>query len=72
MNPRTEQLRNIMHKYNLSCADVGEILDRTPQTVRLWRCKNQTRAIPDHALKVLENDVRNRKPVPEPIIGGVL
>lgn len=53
MNERTEQLRAIMTEHQLSTADVGKILKRAPMTVRVWRCKNGSRTIPDHSLKLL-------------------
>lgn len=54
MNERTEQLRDIMSAHRLSAAEVGEILNRNPQTVRVWRSKYDARIIPADALNVLK------------------
>lgn len=51
---RTERLRQIMARHKLSAQAVGDILDRSAQTVRGWRCKYDKRAIPVNELKLLE------------------
>jgi hypothetical protein len=54
MDHRTETLRKLMSAHKLDCAAVGEILGRTAQTVRVWRCRYDQRTIPSDALKVLQ------------------
>lgn len=56
MHERTERLINIMTEHNLSCRDVGTILDRTEQTVSIWRCSHKPgqRVIPGYLLELLE------------------
>lgn len=60
MNERTAKLRALMAKHKLQAADVAEILDRTPQTVRVWRCDYEARTIPADALRVLEMTLAQR------------
>lgn len=57
MTSRTEQLRDLMAAHKLSVAQVGAILHRTPTTVRIWRCKDDRRQIPEHALQLLRTKV---------------
>lgn len=54
MTNRTEQLHQLMTEHGLSPAKVGKLLDRSPQTVRIWRCKSDARTIPAHALELLK------------------
>lgn len=54
MTTRTEQLRELMKAHDLSTEEVGELLNRRPQTVRIWRCKNDARQIPEHSLELLK------------------
>lgn len=54
MNERTARLRALMAAHKLKAADVAAMLDRTPQTVRVWRSAYDARTIPAHALKLLE------------------
>lgn len=53
-NNRTEQLHKIMQDLRLNSAEVGAILGRTAQTVRVWRSIHESRTIPADALKILE------------------
>lgn len=53
MNDRTKQLHALMAAHKLDCAAVGEILGRTVQTVRVWRCDYEARTIPADALRLL-------------------
>ncbi|QMP19214.1 hypothetical protein [Pseudomonas phage Persinger] len=53
MTTRTEQLHQLMAEHGLTPAKVGELLNRKPQTVRIWRCKDDRREIPEHALELL-------------------
>jgi hypothetical protein len=50
---RTKKLRELMARHRLTAADVGEILDRDPHTVRVWRVKKTTRPIPQAMLELL-------------------
>lgn len=50
---RTEQLKKIMWQHYLTAAAVGAELNRSPSTVRAWRCVNDKRTIPEHALQLL-------------------
>jgi hypothetical protein len=46
-----------MKAHGLSPAAVGQILGRSAQTVRVWRCKWDGRVIPDMALALLEKSI---------------
>lgn len=59
MNERTERLRALMKAHKLDAADVAQILQRTPQTVRVWCCAND-QTIPADALRVLELTLATR------------
>lgn len=54
MGDRTQRLRALMTHHKLTARQVGEVLNRTPHTVRSWRCKWDARIIPEHALALLE------------------
>lgn len=51
---RTQRLRALMTQHGLTARQVGEVLNRTPHTVRCWRCSWDARTIPEHALALLE------------------
>lgn len=53
MHANTEQLRGLMDAHKLKTKDVAEQLDRSEQTVRIWRMENGPRVIPDHMLQLL-------------------
>lgn len=53
MHTRTKELDTIMRVNKLTPTQVGEMLNRTPQTVRVWRAVTEDRIIPEHALEVL-------------------
>ncbi|BAO20649.1 hypothetical protein [Pseudomonas phage PPpW-3] len=53
MTTRTEQLHKLMAAHDLTTEQVGELLNRRPQTVRIWRCKSDGRQIPEHSLELL-------------------
>lgn len=54
MTERTEKLKAIMAANNLSAPMVGKLLNRSAATVRIWRCKDDSRDIPAMALELLE------------------
>lgn len=54
MDKNTQRLREIMSDNKLSNKDVGALLGRSEQTVRIWSCINGGRVIPNTALKLLE------------------
>lgn len=54
MADRTAMLHKIMEDNKLSAREVGGILGRKPITVLIWRCKDDKRTIPQHALELLE------------------
>lgn len=58
----TLKLRKLMADYHLSCAEVGQLLDRAGQTVRAWRSIND-QDIPDHLLELLELKLSQREEV---------
>lgn len=60
MQNRTDRLREIMAEKKLSADDVARLLNRTANTVRIWRCKDQRRIIPDHSLALLEALLREK------------
>lgn len=51
---RAKRLREIMTAHNLDAQAVGKMLGRSPQTVRVWRCRNPSRPIPTNELRLLE------------------
>lgn len=53
MTTRTEELRELMKAHKLTPIMVGEMLERQPQTVRIWLCKSEDRNIPKHSLDLL-------------------
>lgn len=57
MTNRTEQLHQLMAERGLTPKQVGELLNRSEQTVRIWRCKDDKRQIPEHALELLKTKV---------------
>lgn len=61
MKTRTERLRSLMAQHDLTAAQVGEILERKPATVRIWTCKNPGREIPVHTLELLEAKLKSNK-----------
>lgn len=58
MTNRTEQLRELMAEHGLSAAQVGSLLDRSEQTVFIWRCASKGRTIPAHSLELLKSKVK--------------
>lgn len=54
MTTRTEQLKELMKTHDLTPEQVGSMLNRSAQTVRIWRCKNDSRQIPEHSLELLK------------------
>lgn len=53
MHIRTKQLDQLMRDYSVNAREVGELIDRKPHTVRVWRSCTEDRIIPDHTLEVL-------------------
>lgn len=53
MNTRTRKLLQLMSDHRLKSPEVAAMLNRNPQTVRLWR-SNVGRTIPADALELLE------------------
>jgi hypothetical protein len=54
MNQRTKKLRDLMEAHKLRAADVGQMLGRKAQTVRVWACSYDAQIIPQDALELLE------------------
>ena len=54
MDKKTQTLRDLMQKHKLTNKDVGALLGRPAQTVRIWSCANGGRVIPDNALELLQ------------------
>jgi hypothetical protein len=50
---RTERLHQIMRDHKMKAVDVGALLGRDPNTVRIWRSIDP-RAIPEDTLERLE------------------
>lgn len=57
MANRTDQLIQLMADNSLTIEKVAELLNRSPQTVRIWRCRTDKRAIPEHSLELLRAKV---------------
>jgi plasmid maintenance system antidote protein VapI len=57
-DPRTVRLFEIMESNSLTLRDVAKIVDRSEQTVRIWRC--EAKIIPAHTLHFLEAHVSNK------------
>lgn len=55
---RRERLIELMDEHQLTCRQIGQWLDREPQTVRAWRSGNCP--ITDHTLALLEIIVATR------------
>ncbi len=55
----TTRLLALMSEHKLKAKDVAAILDRTPKTVRMWRCATGP-VIPDSLLKLLELELKSR------------
>lgn len=53
MHANTKKLRTLMKQHKLQAAAVAKMLDRQPNTVRVWRVKETTRVIPNDTLKLL-------------------
>lgn len=49
-----------MRDYDLTARQVGELLSRTPHTVRVWRSKYEHRVIPEHTLAFLRMKLEER------------
>lgn len=63
MNPRTEELRQLMVDHQLKAGDVARILNRGVQTVNLWRCQGastERQTIPQHMLDLLKFRLQQR------------
>lgn len=58
-DPNTQRLKDLMSEYNLRIADVAELLDRSVQTVKEWRCQN-SRNISKNNLELLESKLAHR------------
>jgi hypothetical protein len=52
MHERTVRLHEIMRTRRLNSPAVAEMVGRSSQTIRMWRC--ESKVIPDHALTALE------------------
>lgn len=61
MDARTKRLRELMDAHKLDAAAVGAILNRTAQTVRVWRSRYDARTIPAHSLQLLELTLAQRE-----------
>lgn len=60
MNERTKKLRDLMTAHKLRAEDVGTILGRKAQTVRVWACSYDAQLIPRDALELLEFKLSSR------------
>lgn len=60
MTDRTTELDALMRQHNLTARQVGDMLSRTPHTVRCWRCRTETNTIPAHALDLLKLKIAAR------------
>lgn len=57
-----------MVDHNLSERQVSEMLDRTPMTVRIWRCQSEeSKCIPAHMLELLKIKIWQAKAIVEGI-----
>lgn len=52
MHANKKKLIDLMDLHNISCDEVGKLLNRKGGTVRVWRCKNGA-PIPTHQLDLL-------------------
>jgi len=55
----TQRLKELMTIHDLSISDVAELLERSPQTVKEWRCAND-RNISNNNLALLELKLAQR------------
>lgn len=51
---RTARLLELMQDHRVKCPAVGRMLGVSAQTVRVWRCTDETRAISTNNLELLE------------------
>ncbi|QOE32782.1 hypothetical protein CPT_Mano_050 [Achromobacter phage Mano] len=58
MNKRTKRLHQLMAKHQLNAEAVGQLLDRAPTTISMWRV-GTPRTIPAHMLALLEMKLAN-------------
>lgn len=49
-----------MDAHRLKAQDVATILECTPATVRIWRCRSDGRVIPATSLRLLELELGGR------------
>lgn len=61
-SPNTQRLKELMAQHGLSITEVAQILGRSAQTVKEWRCQN-AHNISDNNLKLLELTLAARKAV---------
>lgn len=54
MHERTRLLRDLMRTHKLTCPDVAEKLDRSPNTVRMWSSESGGKIIPDGMVRLLD------------------
>ncbi|MGO4521146.1 helix-turn-helix domain-containing protein [Dyella sp. 2RAF44] len=54
MHNRTQRLIQLMQEHDVTPKEVGEMLGRTAQTVRVWRSRYDARTIPALTLDALE------------------
>lgn len=59
---RTQRLITLMKEHDVTPKEVGELLGRTPQTVRVWRSAYELRTIPEHTLDALELKLSSARP----------
>lgn len=69
-NERTRRLHELMREHELRSTDVADLVGRSSQTVRLWRC--ESKIIPSHALIALEFAIAERKKMCEELAGVIL
>lgn len=61
MNERTKELIALMQEHNLSAADVGALINKSAQTVRVYRCKSEDKIIRPNDLELLKFKLATKK-----------
>lgn len=60
MHARTQRLHQLMRDNRVNAEVVAAMLGRETITVRIWRCEDTKRVIPEDALNLLERLVIER------------
>lgn len=60
MHDRTKKLHDVMSEHKLNTKHVAKLVNRSYNTVRIWRCKSENKVIPASMLRLLELELSAR------------